>query len=91
MKKKLEMEVGKRYKGYCYRNEYGELFFEPEQKGSKAGEVKLIRNGDGFTLSESKNCLIVHINIPKKKRMEMLKNYLIKCDLIFSLMKSYEI
>ena len=35
--KKQDMVVGKQYKGYAWRNEYGEFFFRPSAVGSRAG------------------------------------------------------
>ena len=36
--KKQDMVVGKQYKGYAWRNEYGEFFFRPSAVGSRAGQ-----------------------------------------------------
>ena len=33
--KKQDMVVGKQYKGYAWRNEYGEFFFRPSAVGDR--------------------------------------------------------
>lgn len=84
--KKFEMPVGQKVKGYGLLNEYGEFDFIPEQKGAREGEVKLIKRGDGFTLSSSKNCLIVHVRITKGNRLEVIKEF---CENVKQLMDCF--
>lgn len=59
------MVVGKQYKGYAWRNEYGEFFFRPSAVGSRAGQQKRIVEDDDFILSSTKELVLVHIRIPK--------------------------
>ena len=46
--KKQDMVVGKQYKGYAWRNEYGEFFFRPSAvglpkvKGGATGYIKAL-------------------------------------------------
>lgn len=91
MKKKMEMEVGKRYQGYGWRNEYGEFMFEPSKVGSRAGETKLIKSTDNYTISETKNCIIVHMRLEKKGRMDLIRDYLNQSNNVFLDLKDYEI
>ena len=45
--KKQDMVVGKQYKGYAWRNEYGEFFFRPSAVGSRAGQkMKICEEND---------------------------------------------
>lgn len=88
--KKFEMPVGQKVKGYGLLNEYGEFDFIPEQKGAREGEVKLIKRGDGFTLSSSKNCLIVHIRISKGNRLDVIKDFCKNINLLMECFNSYE-
>ena len=85
------MEVGKRYVGYGWRNEFGEFMFEPSKVGSRAGETKLIKSSERYTISETKNCVVIHVRLDKDKRMELLKSYLKESDKIFNDLKEYEI
>lgn len=87
----MEMEVGKRYQGYGWRNEYGEFMFEPSKVGSRAGESKLIKSTDNYTVSETKNCIVIHLRLDKGNRMDLLKSYLKQTSLIFSTLQEYEI
>lgn len=91
MKKKVEMEAGVRYKGYGWRNEFGEFMFEPEKKGSREGFTKLIRSTENYTISETKNCVVVHLRLDKGTRMELLQGYLKQSNNIFNDLKEYEI
>lgn len=65
--KKQDMVVGKQYKGYAWRNEYGEFFFRPTAVGSRAGQQKRICEDEDFILSSTKELVLVHIRIPKTK------------------------
>lgn len=91
MKKKMEMVAGKRYLGYGWRNEFGEFMFEPSKVGSREGEKKLIKSGDNYTISETKNLVIVHLRLEKSEHFEMLKAYLKESSLIFEDLKEYEV
>lgn len=63
--KKQDMVVGKQYKGYAWRNEYGEFFFRPTAVGSRAGQTKKIVEDNDFILSSTKELVIIHVRIPK--------------------------
>lgn len=63
--KKQDMVVGKEYKGYAWRNDYGEFFFRPCAVGSRAGQKKKICEDDDFILSSTKELVLVHIRIPR--------------------------
>lgn len=63
--KKQDMVVGKQYKGYAWRNEYGEFFFRPTAVGSRAGQTKKICEENDFILSSTKELVIIHVRIPK--------------------------
>ena len=87
----MEMEVGKRYAGYGWRNEFGEFMFEPVKLGSRAGETKLIKSSERYTISETKNCVVIHLRLDKGKRVELLTSYLKETGKIFNDLKDYEI
>lgn len=63
--KKQEMVVGKEYKGYAWRNEYGEFFFRPYAEGSRAGRVKKICEGPNYSVSTTSESVIVHMRLKK--------------------------
>ena len=62
--KKQDMVVGKQYKGYAWRNEYGEFFFRPSAVG---GQTKRVCEEDNYILSTTKELVLIHIRLPKVK------------------------
>ena len=65
-KEKMQMEVGKRYKGYGVLNEYGEYLFTPCQKLEPSEKnMKIVRTNGSATLYESKNNFRLSVNVPK--------------------------
>lgn len=91
-KRKLDLEVGRKYRGYGYLNEYGEFQFEPENTGSRKGIIKAIASREGVSLSQTRDYLLVHIKINK---MGSICNYFSeitkKVDILIRLIKDYEI
>ena len=65
---KTDMVVGKEYKGYAWRNEYGEFFFRPAAEGSRAGRIKKICAEEDFTLSTTKENVVIHIRLSKSSQ-----------------------
>ena len=63
--KKQDMVVGKQYKGYAWRNEYGEFFFRPSAVGSRAGQKMKICEENDYSLSTTKELVLVYIKIPR--------------------------
>lgn len=63
---KLTLEPGRKYRGSGWVNEYGELHFRPEQKGSKPNNMHLVYEGEDISISESSNFFRVSIKIEKQ-------------------------
>jgi hypothetical protein len=63
--KKQDMVVGKEYKGYAWRNEYGEFFFRPSAVGSRAGRLNKICEEEDFSLNTTTNLVLIHIKLPR--------------------------
>lgn len=75
-KEKIEMEVGKRYKGYGMLNEYGEYMFQPCQKLEPSERnMKIVSSNGNATLYESKNCFRLSVTIPKSINGAFAKMY----------------
>lgn len=91
MKQKLEMPIGVKVPGYGILNEYGEFEFLPSQVGSRKGQTKLIKEDVDYTLSSTKNYLIVHMRIARGNVMTIMKSYLRIVDKVLSVMREYEI
>lgn len=65
-KQKLQLEPGKRYKGYFWINDYGEIQVKPTAAGTKPMNMKIVLETNLFTLYESKNLFKVSLKIEKK-------------------------
>ena len=86
------MEVGKRYRGYGFINEYREFSFEPEATGSHAGREKCISSKDGIRVSATKNLVLVKFNIEKKEnKLDYIKALTKIFNTISTIFNEYEI
>ena len=89
--KKLDMVVGKRYKGYGYKNEYGEFFFTPQQVGAHEGQVKLVTHGDDFTVKTSRNWIIFNFKLSRSRSVrELLTGLTRMTDQFIRVIMNYE-
>lgn len=74
MKKRLDLEVGRKYRGYGLINEYGEFEFTPEETGSRKGIMKTVKEAEGYSIKTTEKLVIVHFSLEKKdKSMVMIK------------------
>jgi len=64
-KKKIKMEVGKRYKGYGVLNEYGEYSFEPCQVVENPKNMKIVLAHGNATIYESERFYKISVKVPK--------------------------
>lgn len=64
---KLDLKPGVKVRGWGYLNEYGEMHFQPEKKGSRPSSKKLLfESPTGYALRENKKEYIVELRLPKK-------------------------
>lgn len=63
--KKIKMEPGRKYRGSAWVNEYGEIQFRPEQKGSKPTNLKLVMEHESFSIYESEHVWKVAVKFEK--------------------------
>lgn len=90
--KKREIQAGVRYLGYGCVNEYGEMMFTPKAVGSRAGESKLLKTGRGYSVTEMKHCLVVHVNLRKDGgALKMLKRLTEIVDELITVVRKYEL
>lgn len=89
--KKIDFVVGQKVKGYGVLNEFGEFEFTPEQTGSRAGQIKQLKQGDGYAISYSKKRVIVHLNIAKGNSLSMIKELMGKVSAVILAFKNYEL
>lgn len=91
VKIKQTMEPGIKYKGYGYLNEFGEFEFMPEQTGSRAGQTKLVKAGDDYTVSTTKKSVIIHMRMDKDGGLLVrLKRYSNLTTEILAIIREYE-
>lgn len=62
---KTDMVVGKEYKGYAWRNEYGEFFFRPAAVGSRSGRIKRIVEDMDYGVATTKEHVLIRIKMEK--------------------------
>lgn len=62
---KIKLEPGRKYRGTAWVNEYGEIQFRPEQKGTKPKNLKLVLECDSFSIYESSNIWKVSVKFDK--------------------------
>lgn len=89
-KQKIELEPGKRYKGYALVNEYGEFEFYPEQKGSRQGQFKTVKETESYVLSTTKNLVVVHLRLPKSNGLTLIKHLMGAVNNLINDVKTYE-
>lgn len=84
------MPVGKKIRGYGLLNEYGEFDFIPEQTGVREGQVKLLFQGEDYTISTTKKLVVVHVRLEKGNGLELIKRYFSTMNKIFDKLKNYD-
>ena len=62
---KMNLEPGVKYRGTGWVNEYGEFQFQPEQKGSKPSNLKIVHQEGDFVIYESAHLWQVKVNFKK--------------------------
>lgn len=89
-RKKQELPVGQKVKGYGLLNEYGEFDFIPENTGSRAGRTKLVKQGENYTISTTNKVIVVHLRLEKKSGIELLQSLMTMWNEIFNVFRTYE-
>lgn len=88
----MKMEVGKKYRGYGFLNEYGEFDFIPEQKGANLGKKRLVKEGDGYTFYVTDAKVILHITLDRvKDKIALLRKFGAIISELFLNVKEYEL
>ena len=91
MKKKLMLVPGVRYKGYAVINEYGQIEFDPEDKGAHEGRIKLVKTTDDFTVRESQRYVLLSIKIERKGGIiDRVQSFMKVVNNIISVLKEYD-
>lgn len=88
--KKMNFEVGKKYRGYGFINEYGEFEFKPEQTGANKGKVTQLRSTEDYILSYTKKYVLIHMKLEKSSALELIKKLMTICSNLITDFKKYE-
>ena len=95
LKKKKDLQVGVKYRGYGVVNEYGEFEFIPENTGARKGKKKLISQGLGYSVYATREKLIVHIACtlpdPENRRLKLMNSFMNKVNETLKIIRDYEI
>lgn len=65
-KTKIVMEPGVRYRGSAWINEFGEIHFMPEQKGSRPTNMRIVWTEGDTTIYESRKFFRISVQVPKQ-------------------------
>ena len=88
---KVDIPIGKKVKGYGFRNEYGEFFFIPAQIGTRTDGMKLVKQGPNYQILECKKKVKVVIDAQKEEtQLAFLKNFLDVFNDVISVLRQYE-
>lgn len=92
MKTKRNFEVGKKYRGYGYLNEYGEFEFIPENTGSRQGITKKLKEGEDFSVSTTSKYVLVHIRLERPASgVPGVQKLMKKVDNVLKVLLEYDI
>lgn len=91
MKQKKNLEPGQRYRGWGWINEFGEFEFSPEETGARVGQMKTVKVGDNYKVSESKKFILLHMKVTKEgKPMDRLQSFLNIVKDVIDILKTYD-
>lgn len=89
--KKMNFPVGQKVRGYGILNEYGEFDFIPQQVGIRQGQVNIVKSCDEYTVSESKQCVMIRAKFKKTgKKLDDLKTFFNIINQIITIIKEYD-
>lgn len=90
MIEKKKLEVGVKYRGYGTLNEFGEFEFTPEDTGAKAGSVKQVTSGQGYSVSTSKQYVLVHLKVKRnQEKMDRMRDLLSITNILINIFRKY--
>lgn len=90
LKRKIELKPGEKLKGYGLLNEYGEFEFIPEKTGSRQGVVKLVKEGENFTISTTRQRILIHLRLERISGLQLVKKFLEESTNILQILKDYD-
>ena len=82
---KMNLEPGVKYRGTGWINEYGEFQFQPEQKGSKPSNLKIVHQEGDFVIYESAHLWQVKVNLKKTmiNSLQLMQIFSSACGMLY--------
>ncbi len=88
--KKVIMQPGRRYRGYGYINEYGEMKFEPAQQSDSPNLMRVVDTAHDVTLYESGTKYKISVRLSKGGgRNGLIKQLLRQLDIASLMLAKY--
>lgn len=87
----MDLEIGKKYRGYGLVNEYGEFDFIPEQTGARTGKIKQVKETERYILSTSQKKVMIHIRLERVSGLKLVQELLKTMNEIITDLRTYEI
>lgn len=81
-RQKMTMQPGKKYRGWGFINEYGEVHFEASQPDDNPRRMRLVHTNESCSIYESGDHFRIAIKIRKSsERMDMVRDFLDKIQI----------
>ena len=78
-RQQMRLEIGKKYTGSFWINEYGQISVSPYQKGKNPQGLKRVCEGDNYVIYTSKNLVRMVLTFPRLAITEL--SPLVRCAL----------
>lgn len=86
------MKVGQKYAGYGVLNAFREFIFIPSQKGANEGRMKVVRQGEGWSVHSTRENIVIHIKFPRKeKALDRVSEFLRLQQQVLEVLKEYDL
>lgn len=86
------MEVGKKYRGSVYVNEFGQLEFTPDQKHDDSDKkCKLVKKGNGFEILRTAKTVKINLTIPRSDNPKIRTQFIMKTQMILVELSKYDL
>lgn len=91
-RKKIEIPIGKKVKGYGILNEFGEFDFIPEQTGSRPNGMKIVKSTDGFTIYECKETIRIVSHVKKNsEKLAFMSDFCKQVNELLRFFRDYDL
>lgn len=86
------MQPGVKYQGYGIINAFREFQFIPTQKGANEGRMKIVKQGENWSVHSTRDNIIIHLKIPRMaKPIERITEFLKVQQQVMDILKEYDL